>query len=286
MTGDELFELDPEEFVPARDRLVRELKKTDKAEAARVARLRRPTVAAWGINVVARRHPKAVAALLKAGDRLRAAQEKALRGDAGALRTATEERRKAVADVAGLVAEVLGERASAQAGAVSATLEAATVDAEVAELVEAGRLDKERSSAAAGFGFGEVGDWTPPPPRAKGAAKQAAKDERPALRVVDKPAAKKPAERKTAEKQPPEKKPAAQKPDDKLARQLREATAESKKRAGELHDAELAVRRLKEDLADATKALRDARTRAQKAELQVEQLRQKAWEQGERSRRR
>ena len=285
MTGDELFELDPEEFVPARDRLVRELKKTDQAEAARVARLRRPTVAAWGINVVARQHPEAVAALIEAGDRLRAAQEKALRGDAGALRTATEERRQAVAGVAGLVAEVLGERASAQAGAVSATLEAATVDAEVAELVEAGRLDKERSSAAAGFGFGEVGDWTPPPPRAKGAAKQAAKDERPALRVVDKPAAQKPAERKTAEKKQPEKKPAG-KPDDKLARQLREATAESKKRAAELHDAELAVRRLKEELADATKALREARTRAQQAELQVEQLRQKAWEQGERSRRR
>lgn len=272
MTPDDLYELDPEEFTAARDRLVRELKKTDKDEAARVAKLRRPTVAAWGINVVARTHPKAVAALLKAGDRLRAAQEKALRGDAGALRKATEERRRAVADVADLVAEVLGERASAQAGAVSATLEAATVDPDVAELVEAGRLDKERSAAAAGFGFGEVGDWTPPPPRAaKKAAGKAAKEERPALRVVDKPAGKRPPK---------------DEPDDKLARQLREATAESKQRAAELHDAELAVRRLKQELADATKALRDARTRAQKAELHVEQLRQKAWEQGERSRRR
>ena len=263
MTPDELYELDPEEFVAARDALARDLKKTDKAAAAEVARLRRPTVAAYGINVAARRDPEAVEALLAAGDRLRDAQAKALRGDAGALRTATEERRKAVAALGAAVAEVLGERASAQGSAVSATLEAATVDPDVAELVSAGRLDKERSAASAGFGFGDVGDWAPPPPRPK-PAKKAVPETKPAAKA-------------------PEKK-AKPKPDDSLKSELAAATAEAKKHATVLHDAEVRVRELKAELAEATKAVRDARTRAQRAELQVEQLRQKAWEAGERAR--
>lgn len=277
MTPDDLYGLDPEEFVPARAAIVRELRKTDRDAAARVAKLRKPTVAAWGVNVVAREHPKQIAALLTAGERLRAAQDEALRGDAGALRKATEERRAAVAAVADLVARVLGDRASAQAGAVSATLEAATVDQDVADLVRAGRLDKERSAAAAGFGFGEVGDWTPPPPRERPAKeKPEAKPSR--LKVVEKPA-------KAAPAKPPAKpaKP-AKKQEEPLAARLKAATTEAKARAAELHDAEVRVRELKDELAAATKAVRDARTRAQRVELDVEQLRQRAWEEGERNR--
>jgi hypothetical protein len=276
VTPDDLYGLDPEEFVPARDAIARELKRTDKDAAARVARLRKPTVAAWGVNVVAREHPKRIAALLAAGARLRAAQDEALRGDAGALRAATEERRAAVAAVADLVAQVLGDRASAQAGAVSATLEAATVDQDVADLVRAGRLDKERSAAAAGFGFGEVGDWTPPPPRER----PAKPEPRPSrLKVVEKPA------RKAAPAKPakPATVPPARK-EEPLAARLAAATAEARARAAELHEAEVRVRELKDELASATRAVRDARTRAQRAELDVEQLRQRAWEEGERSR--
>ena len=268
MTPDDLYGLDPDEFVPARDALVRELKKTDPAAAARVGKLRKPTVAAWAVNVAARAHPAEVEALLAAGERLRSAQEKALRGDAGALRKATEERRTAVAALAARAAEVLGDRASAQGSAVSATLEAATVDPDVAELLRAGRLDKERAAAAAGFGFGDLGDWTPPPPRAT-----APKAEKPAKGARLKVTAAKPAK--------PAKEP---KQKDTTAKELAAATAEAKKRAAALHDAEVRVRELKEELAAATKAVRDARTKAQRAELDVEQLRQRAWEEGERRR--
>ena len=181
--------------------------------------------------------------MLDAGERLRDAQQKALKGDAQALRTATDERRKAVAAVAGLVAEVLGERASGQSAAVSATLEAATVDAEVADLLRAGRLDKERSAANAGFGFGDVGDWTPPP------------------------------------KDPP--KP---KRDEALARRLDEAQQAAADAADELHAAEEEVARLKKELAAAQQAARTARTKANKADLHAETLRQKAWEAADRAR--
>jgi hypothetical protein len=229
-----------------------------------VAKLRRPTVVAWALNVAARAHPSAVADLLAAGERLRAAQEQALRGDASGLRTATEERRAAVAALAAHAAAVLGDRAPAQAGAVSATLEAATVDEEVAGLLRAGRLDKERSAASAGFGFGDVGDWTPPPPAKPAKPATAAKPAKPAT-----PA-----------------KPARPERDEKLRAELDRAVAAAKAAAAELHDAEAAVKRLKHELAEATAAARAARTRANKAELHAEQLRQKAWEEGERARRR
>jgi hypothetical protein len=243
--------------VPARDALARALRSTDRAASDAVKRLRKPTVAAWGLNAVARAHPADVDALLAAGDALRAAQEAALRGDASGLRAATEDRRRAVGTLAGRVATLLG---SAPAG-VSATLEAATVDPEVGALLKAGRLDRERSAAAAGFGFGDVGDWTPPPPRPASPAA-------PAARVV--PAA-------------PEPEPEPE-PDGHDAA-LESAVAEAQERAAELHDAEEAVAALKARLADATAVLRTARTRGNKAELHAEALRQRAWEQGERRRR-
>jgi hypothetical protein len=234
---------------------VRALRKTDRAAADAVAKMRKPTLVAWALNTVARAHPKDVAALLDAGERLRAAQEKALKGDAGTLRAATEDRRKAVATLAARAAEALGERASANASAVSSTLEAATVDEDVAEALKAGRLDKERSAAAAGFGFGDVGDWTPPPKKAAPVKKG----------VLVKKAA--PAERKKAPT---------------LDKALAKAVAEAKERAAELHAAEDEERRLKQELAAATRIVRDARTRANKAELHAEQLRQRAWEEGDR----
>jgi hypothetical protein len=165
--------------------------------------------------------------------------------------------------VAALVAEVLGERASANAGAVSATLEAATVDDDVAAALQAGRLDREQSAAGAGFGFGEVGDWTPPPQPTKKAAKKTEPEPKAAKAPKAEPA----------------------KADDRLRAQLADAVAEAKARADELHDAEAEVSRLKKALAAATADVRSARTRANKAELHAESLRQRAWEEGERSRR-
>ncbi|HEV2890193.1 MAG TPA: hypothetical protein VGX28_07425 [Frankiaceae bacterium] len=274
---DALYGLDPDEFVGARDAIVRRLRKEGaRDEAAAVARLRRPTVPAWALNVVARAHQDEVAAVLAAGERLRAAQDKALRGDATALRTATNERREAIAAVTALVADVLGDRAPAQAGAVSATLEAATVDPDVAELLRAGRLDRERAAAAAGFGFGDVGDWTPPPPRKTAPAKPAKPET----------AAKEPAARAERRAERPARKAAPERParDASWRKELDAAVAESRARAKELHDAEQEVSRLKKELAEATGRVREARTRANRAELHAEQLRQRAWEEGERRR--
>nr|MBA2626066.1 hypothetical protein [Acidimicrobiia bacterium] len=73
---DELYELDPAAFVPARDALAKRLvAEGEPAEAKEVRARRRPTLVAWAANQLVRRDRAAVEALLAAGNRLRAAQE-------------------------------------------------------------------------------------------------------------------------------------------------------------------------------------------------------------------
>ena len=97
----ELFGADPGEFVTIRDRLAKTLRaQGDREEATAVRALRRPTVAAWALNQVARRHPSVVESLLAAVEQARAAQDEVLAGgDRATLRTALSDRRQALHDV-------------------------------------------------------------------------------------------------------------------------------------------------------------------------------------------
>src|SRR5207249_4123605 len=79
----------PTDFTGARNDLARRLKQAGQVEAAAgVKQLRKPTVPLWAVNQLARRHPDDVRALLDAGERLRVAQQAALRGETEELRTA------------------------------------------------------------------------------------------------------------------------------------------------------------------------------------------------------
>ncbi|WP_433688174.1 hypothetical protein ACQP0I_05685 [Micromonospora carbonacea] len=149
-----LYTEPPEAFVATRDAAVAEARRAgDPATAREIARLRRPTVAAWLVNLLALRRPELVADLTQLAEALRAAQRD-LRGPR--LRELSGQRRAAVA---ALVAEA--RRLAADAGQpagklplgeVEATLNAALSDAEVAGQVRSGRLLRAASYA----GFGEV----------------------------------------------------------------------------------------------------------------------------------
>ena len=66
---------------PARDAAAKEIRKAgDRETAAIVAKLPKPTPAAWTANQVAREQPELIEALLEAGDALREAQEAARLG--------------------------------------------------------------------------------------------------------------------------------------------------------------------------------------------------------------
>ena len=153
---DRLFSLDPSEFIAARDEQANNLKAEGRAEeGAEVRGLRRPTVAAWAVNQVARQRPDEVKELLAAGVALRQAQRKVLSGvKGGGFREATDRRRRAVAALVKSAEAVLQQAGKGSAGtleAVQSTFEAASIDQEAGDQLKRGRLTRELS-AASGFG--------------------------------------------------------------------------------------------------------------------------------------
>lgn len=154
---DELYRLPPEKFTGARDTLARRLREEgDREVAAEVKKLRRPSLAAWLVNQLGLREGDDVKALLKAGERLRRAEDAMLegKGDADDLRGAAGDEREAIerllAAARRLVAEDDRKVNQATFDRVGETLQAAAADDDLAELVRSGRLEKEARSATIG----------------------------------------------------------------------------------------------------------------------------------------
>jgi len=98
---DDLYALPLERFTPERDALAKELAADgDRTGAARVKALRKPVVAAWAVNALAREDPEGVRELIELGDSLRSAHRRAVSGgDVEPFRAATEERRRLVGEL-------------------------------------------------------------------------------------------------------------------------------------------------------------------------------------------
>ncbi len=180
MDVDELYGLPLERFVPERTALARALRAGgQRDEAADVAALRKPSVAAWAVNQLVRTQRRALDDLFGAGDALRETQSELLagRGDARALRSAGERERDAV-DVLmqaaqGLLSSDGHGLSPATLELVAGTLRAAALDDDAREQVRAGRLERELTHV--GFGDGLSGGGSAPARRGAGrAADQAA----------------------------------------------------------------------------------------------------------------
>jgi hypothetical protein len=149
----DLYGLPPGEFIAARDRLAAELKDAGRAdEAAAVKKLKRPSIVAWAVNAASRERPEDVAALREAGQELRRAQRKALSGGGGEdLRRATDDRRALNQTLADAGVAAIGTRGGAHRDAIAETFDAASVDDELGERLQAGILERE-ARPPAGFG--------------------------------------------------------------------------------------------------------------------------------------
>jgi hypothetical protein len=152
--ADRLYALPPTDFVPARDAEVAAARAAgDRPRAAELARLRRPTVAAWLVNLLALRRPELLAELLDIGRQLRVAQRD-LQGPM--LRELANQRRAAIRGLVVQAAELAVEAGAARSGLptaeVEATLMAAMSGGSTADEVRAGRLLKSVHYA----GFGET----------------------------------------------------------------------------------------------------------------------------------
>jgi hypothetical protein len=148
---DELYGAPLDEFVAERKRLA---KKLDGADAAALAKVRKPNVAAWVLNQLARRERRDVDLLLDAGHRLRQAQTGVLRG---AEKAAFEDARRKESDALKRLTKAAerllrDERGSASSGAlaqINEGLRAAAVSEDGRELLARGRFTEPPK--AAGF---------------------------------------------------------------------------------------------------------------------------------------
>jgi DNA repair exonuclease SbcCD ATPase subunit len=138
--ADELYALPLDRFTPERDARARAAKGDQELVAALKA-LRKPSVAAWVVNLLVRRDAGQVEQVLAVGAALREAQEGM---DGAELRTLTRQRRQLTSAVTGQARALALEEGvrvtQSVADEVEATLTAAMVDAEAARAVRSGLL--------------------------------------------------------------------------------------------------------------------------------------------------
>ena len=255
---DRLYTLPPERFIAARDEAVAAARRAgDRAGAQAIGKLRRPTVAAWLVNLLARERPELIGELFDLGDALRAAQHD-LRGEE--LRELSIRRRAAISGLIGQARQLAREAGRSGREAlpltdVEATLAAALAEPEIAAAVRAGTLTKASGYA----GFGET-----PKPR---------------LRLID-GGLKEPAEKPGHPGQPEHVansehtgQPAADRDtaDGEAAREA--ARTRAREAQAELHRATLAEQDAARVLAELTAQLDELRDRQAQAQLDLRQAR-------------
>jgi hypothetical protein len=147
----DLYSLPLDQFTAARDQLARSLRSQDRGdEAEMVAKLHKPSVAAWALNRASRSKPELVVRLRESHRLLREA------GSIEAMQSAAEARRQAVSALTEAAVNELrvdGRPDSAQTRErITSTLLAVATDPDEEAHLEAGRLIKELKPSGAGWG--------------------------------------------------------------------------------------------------------------------------------------
>ena len=152
--AEELYAAHPTEFVNRREALTKQARAAgDRSLANQIKGLRRPTVSAWVLNVVAHKHVGPLDELLNLGGQLRTAQAML---DAAEIKRLTARRQvleREVVTAAVALFEDMGEDVGPSAVTeIEGTLRASVADPAAADAVASGRLTRALSYA----GFGEV----------------------------------------------------------------------------------------------------------------------------------
>jgi len=237
----ELYQGDPDEFMPRRAELVAQAREAGESAAAKqIGALRKPTRSAWVVNRLVRADPEVTVRLAALAAELREAGGSGPSMDGGRIRELGAARARLVDELTRQALDGLPAPPAAVREEVTATFDAALADPEVAASL--GTL--VRAAQYAGFGLPIPGDAPAPPP----------------------PAAK-------------TKKPAPAEPSAERERRHREkiisaerAVAEADRTANAANAAEQqladTVRRLEAELAQARQQLAEARRQAYRAESQ------------------
>lgn len=161
--ADRLYALAPEEFTAARDAAAKQAKADgDAGLAQQVKALRKPSVGAWLVNLLATHEADLLEHLLSLGPALAEAQAQ---GQGDELRHLGTQRRELVGAVTSRAVELGGRPVTAALREeVTATLEAALADPRSADAVRSRRL--VRALSYAGFGGVDLEGAVAAPPRA------------------------------------------------------------------------------------------------------------------------
>jgi hypothetical protein len=255
---DDLYGLPLDEFVPARNALTRELRNAGRREeAAEVAALRKPSVAAWAVNQLVRTQRRAVGELFEAGDALRAAHENVLagRGDPGELRAAVERERAAVDGLTGAARGLLTsqghELSQTIIDRVADTLNAAALDDDARARVKDGR--RERELRHVGLGVAAAGA-VPAPARAR--PKKPGSD-RAAAERAERERAEARAEARATEREARRRLERAERAANSAAERRDRAAKALEEAEAELSDAEAELEEARDELGTAEQALRE-----------------------------
>ncbi len=290
--ADALYAAPSADFIARRNELAKELKAAgDQLGSTRLKALRKPTVAAWLTNLLAREQPDEIDDLLALGDEFRAATADL---DGERLRELTPKRHKLLDQLtksaAGL-ADREGQKVSADVGQkLRETLDAALVDPAAGEAVQEARL----SSALRHVGFGVVDETGEPSTvtaltderrqraqdrrRAKGAAAEPEPEPEPDGETAAAKAKREKAEREEEEREAAEKAAAKKEFEDavKAAEAAEAAVAELDTQLTEARDALIEaqekVHRIGEELDEARKAAREAQKESRDARKRYNRL--------------
>ena len=266
--SDELYNIDPEQFMARRAELTAAAKENgDKQLAKSITALRKPSKSAATLNRLAREDPDAISDLVDLGERLRTADRTV---DPKEIRELNNARRTLLDTLTRRAFTIVGEKSpsSSLREEVVSTLTAALGDADVADQLAGGTLIK--SASWEGFGFGTAPDLrlisSPPkerPPAAKPAAgKRLSKEDREQAR--EEAAAAEEERKAQAATEAEERKRAAlkdaQQRVDDADEEVILATDEEKSRTERLRD-------LEEQVAQARKEVDAARVQLRRAEI-------------------
>jgi hypothetical protein len=170
--AERLYEVPLEQFTDERNKLAASLKEAGDTEGARAVKaLKKPDVAAWTVNQLARKHPDQMRELLALRDKPASGAE---------LRTIGDQRRHLLAQLVKHADAILRDAGhSAAAGTlekITQTLQAGATDEEI-EALRSGRLTRALApSGFAGLAWSDEARSEPPAP-SKGRARAEAKAE-------------------------------------------------------------------------------------------------------------
>jgi hypothetical protein len=278
-----LYALPLGEFTAARNALAARLRKAgDTAASDEVKSLPKPTPSAWAVNVLLRRDPEKMEALLEAGEQARAAQRKAVTGGGAetlreTLQTERDLRDELRRRAAALLEEDGRKASQAMLERVAANLDAIALSPEAAEAAEKGWIHQDLDPPGFEVFAGLQLTARPrhlklvPPPAARPERRAAEPPERRVSAPEEKP--KKDRQASRAEQARKRQEEAERARREREEAKQRERATRLEARLTEAQDEAASARREVERL---EKALADAERAAEEARRRVESLREDA----------